>query len=119
MSNDRNIVDGVDISECQLKERICKCTKLPDAVCRVYGWCSQNPDCDFKKLKRVLSDETQDKLLKYQKTVELIKSYSCKVRDIYMKELVDTEDHKNAVILSLGSFTRIISMCDSCLQATR
>ena len=109
MSNDRNIVDGVDISDCQLRVRLCNCTELPDAECKVYNLYSQNPDCDFKKLKRMLYDETQDKLLKYQKTVELIKSYSCKVRDIYMKELVDTEDHKNAVILSLGSFTRIIS----------
>lgn len=46
------IIDGVDITGCVNCLRFCMTTKKPEAICKIYEYCSKKPDCYFKQLAR-------------------------------------------------------------------
>lgn len=66
------IIDGVDITGCVNCLRFCMTTKKPEAICKIYEYCSKKPDCYYKQLARKKQEckKLNDKIIDMNSIIE-------------------------------------------------
>lgn len=59
MTDKEVIIDGVNVAGCEHCTRVCQNTKEPQAICELYRYCTNNPNCIYKQSQRLQAENEE------------------------------------------------------------